>query len=149
MRDILMPFFSASRLTEPVTEVSKMMSPPSRVWNWIGRRKFEIPTCWICCLAPLISQSILEQLVQTLFAYFEIFECGVEGPIPMLYDGTFCRPDGDVLEKRIGLRRRRWPGSLVVIFGLRHKVFVLSNKLRYNASDQEKISTNEMMTYYN
>ena len=45
MRLILMPFFSASRLTVPVTDVSSMISPPSRVWYVIGKRKFEIPTC--------------------------------------------------------------------------------------------------------
>ena len=87
---------------DPLRHASDSMASTTTAFSYLpfggGRRG---------CLAPLISQSILEQLVQTLFAYFEIFECGVEGPIPMLYDGTFCRPDGDVLEKRIGLRRRR------------------------------------------
>ncbi len=54
MRLMLMPFFSPIRLTVPVTEVSSVMSPPSRVWNRIGRRKLDMPTCWICALAPTI-----------------------------------------------------------------------------------------------
>ena len=50
MRLMLMPFFSASRLTVPVTLVSSTRAPPSRVRKRIGRRKFEMPTCWIRCL---------------------------------------------------------------------------------------------------
>ena len=49
-----MPFLSASKLTEPVTEVSRVISPPSFFLNLSGSLKLEIPTCWMDWCAPLI-----------------------------------------------------------------------------------------------
>ena len=57
MRLMLMPFLFASSETEPVTEVSSWTSPPARVRKRTGRRKFEMPTCWMPVLAPLIRLS--------------------------------------------------------------------------------------------
>ena len=54
MRLMLMPFFSASNDTVPVTEVSSVTGSPERVLNRIGRRKLEMPTCWMVCFAPRI-----------------------------------------------------------------------------------------------
>ena len=57
MRLMLMPFLFASSETEPVTEVSSWVSPPERVRKRIGRRKLEMPTCWMPVRAPLIRLS--------------------------------------------------------------------------------------------
>ena len=57
MRLMLMPLRFASSETEPVTEVSSWTSPPARARKRTGRRKLEMPTCWMPVLAPLIRLS--------------------------------------------------------------------------------------------
>ena len=59
MRDMLMPLRSAARDTEPVIVHSSGSGLPSRVATSIGRRKPEIPTCWIGTLAPWIREASL------------------------------------------------------------------------------------------
>jgi len=56
MRDMLMPFLLASRLTVPLTETCNVTSPPSRHAKRSGRWKLEIPTCCNLRRTPRISE---------------------------------------------------------------------------------------------
>ena len=45
IRDMFTPFLLASRLTDPVTDVSNEIEDKFFVLKLTGSRKFEIPTC--------------------------------------------------------------------------------------------------------